>query len=54
MNNYHDYVIKNGQYIGKFNEMYKACDDPWGQSEDGYFNDASRQEIVNFINKYKN
>lgn len=26
---YQDYVIKNGKLIGKFEEMYKNCPDPW-------------------------
>ena len=30
---YHDYVIKDGQFIGKFEEMYEACDDPWNQKK---------------------
>ncbi len=29
---YHDYVIKDGKFIGKFNEMYSRFDDPWTQS----------------------
>lgn len=29
---YHDYVIKNGQFVGRFDEMYKDCEDPWHQS----------------------
>ena len=29
---YHDYVIKDGQFIGKFDEMYRDVDDPWMQS----------------------
>lgn len=28
---YHDYVIKNGKFIGKFEEMYRNCADPWYQ-----------------------
>jgi len=31
-NSYHDYVIKNGNFIGDFQNMYKDCDDPWMQS----------------------
>lgn len=31
MKTYHDYVIKDGQFIGEFNEMYRAFDDPWMQ-----------------------
>lgn len=26
---YHDYVIKNGKFIGRFEEMYQNIDDPW-------------------------
>jgi len=29
---YHDYVIKDGQFIGKFDEMYSEFTDPWMQS----------------------
>ncbi len=33
-NDYHDYVIKDGRFIGKFEEMYRSCDDPWNQMDD--------------------
>lgn len=26
---YHNYVIKDGKFIGKFEEMYRKIDDPW-------------------------
>lgn len=26
---YHDYVIKDGRFIGAFEEMYQNIDDPW-------------------------
>lgn len=26
---YHDFVIKDGELVGKFEEMYQQCDDPW-------------------------
>jgi SAM-dependent methyltransferase len=29
---YHDYVIKDGKFIGKFDEMYSKFNDPWVQS----------------------
>jgi SAM-dependent methyltransferase len=29
---YHDYVIKEGKFIGKFDEMYSKFSDPWTQS----------------------
>lgn len=31
--NYHDYVIRDGKFVGKFEEMYQKVDDPWHQSE---------------------
>lgn len=30
---YHDYVIKNGKLIGRFEEMYRVCEDPWPETE---------------------
>lgn len=29
---YQDFVIKDGKFIGKFEEMYKQFDDPWEQT----------------------
>lgn len=29
---YHDYVIKDGEFIGDFQNMYRDCSDPWMQS----------------------
>lgn len=29
---YHDYVIKDGEFIGEFEKMYQRFDDPWMQS----------------------
>lgn len=29
---YQDYVIKNGKFIGEFEEMYQDFDDPWDQT----------------------
>lgn len=30
---YQDYVIKDGKFIGKFEEMYRDFDDPWEQTK---------------------
>lgn len=30
---YHDYVIKDGRFVGRFEEMYQACADPWPETE---------------------
>lgn len=33
-NSYHDYVIKDGQFVGRFEEMYSECQKiPWHQDE---------------------
>ena len=29
---YQDYVIKDGKFVGEFEQMYKDFDDPWEQS----------------------
>lgn len=48
--NYHDYVIRDGKFIGEFEEMYKDCDDPWMQSEqpNKYARSAAFWHIRNF------
>ncbi|WP_052128921.1 class I SAM-dependent methyltransferase [Neosynechococcus sphagnicola] len=33
---YHDYLIKDGQFIGAFEAMYQNCPDPWGQDSLDY------------------
>ncbi len=47
---YHDYVIKDGKFIGKFNEMYTEFDDPWTQSNqpNKYSRMAGIMHIKNF------
>lgn len=30
-NDYHNYVIREGKFIGDFESMYQNCDDPWNQ-----------------------
>ena len=30
---YHDYVFKNGEFVGKFEEMYQNVEDPWHQDD---------------------
>jgi len=30
---YHDFVIKDGSFIGRFEDMYQQCEDPWPESE---------------------
>lgn len=49
MNDYHEYVIKSGNFIGQFEEMYKDCNDPWQQSK--VANSVSRDFSIQQINK---
>ena len=30
---YHDYVIKDGRFVGQFDQMYKDCENPWPETE---------------------
>ena len=58
MKRYQDYVIKDGKFVGQFEEMYKEFDDPWHQSEvfskDGTIQkfSFSRNATVGIIKKY--
>lgn len=46
---YQDYVIKDGQLVGRFEEMYKDHADPWHQSSREVF--ASEKAVgINLIN----
>jgi SAM-dependent methyltransferase len=47
---YHDYVIKDGQFIGKFDEMYAKFEDPWMQSKqpNQYARNAGIIHLKNF------
>jgi SAM-dependent methyltransferase len=31
---YHDYVIKDGRLVGRFEDMYQNCEDPWPETEE--------------------
>lgn len=46
---YHDYVIKDGQFIGKFEEMYQECDDPWEASKENYDSSSCSLATKRFI-----
>ena len=51
MNDYHDYVIKNGNFIGQFEEMYQNCDDPWPESERDLAENPVSAHTVTLIKK---
>jgi len=50
--NYLDYFIKDGKFIGKFEEMYQNCDDPWKQTVKEE-NASDKAIVLNLVNQYK-
>lgn len=45
-NDYHDFVIKDGKFVGEFEQMYSQCDNPWPESiEEIRMNPFSRLTI---------
>ena len=52
MNNYHDYVIKDGRFIGQFEEMYQECEDPWEASKEDYDASACSVTTKRFIHEH--
>ena len=49
--NYQDYVIKDGKFIGQFEDMYQVTDDPWEQSGAKTIQDPRRLMIHEWIVK---
>ncbi len=50
MATYHDYVIKDGQFVGQFDEMYRQFDQPWMQDQQP--NPYARQAGIFHIKKF--
>lgn len=50
MESYHDYAIKDGKLIGKYDEMYQKFEDPWIQSTQP--NKYSRQMAIMNIKRF--
>lgn len=54
MERYQDFVIKNGKFVGRFEEMYRKFDDPWHQSEpDAVELSVGRQAACTAIRRYQ-
>jgi hypothetical protein len=47
---YHDYVIKDEKFIGKFNEMFSEFKDPWTQSTQP--NKSSRMARIIYVKNF--
>lgn len=41
-NDYHEYVIKDGEFVGEFETMYQECSDPWPES----YSDMEKNPMV--------
>lgn len=51
MERYQDYVIKDGEFVGKFEEMYQKFDNPWHQIEavqNSYARHATLMSVKNY------
>jgi SAM-dependent methyltransferase len=49
MKDYHDYVIRDGKFIGKFDEMYKECKNPWNQLDEKNIYSFSRTNSIKIL-----
>ena len=52
ISNYQDFIIKNGRFIGKFEEMYQLIDDPWNYKKIGNQN-IDYKIILNYCDLIK-
>lgn len=50
---YQDLVIKDGNFVGEFEEMYKTFENPWNQEDELYSSNVSRRAACHFIEKYQ-
>ncbi len=48
---YQDYAIKDGKFIGEFEEMYQNFEDPWLQSIDDHVFDSRRVTAKNWVKR---
>tara|TARA_B110000008_G_C16933094_1_gene549523 strand:+ start:124 stop:762 length:639 start_codon:yes stop_codon:yes gene_type:complete len=49
---YHDYVIKNGELIADFENMYKDCSNPWPEDEMDMNNNSASLRLKQIIKNY--
>ena len=48
---YQDLVIKDGKFIGEFEELYQKFDNPWNQENEIYSSSISRRAVCHFIER---
>lgn len=49
---YHDYVIKDGRFVGAFEEMYRNCENPWPETEKDLDENPVSSYAPSIIRKY--
>ena len=47
---YQDYVIKNGEFVGEFEQMYQDFNDPWEQNKRA--NSTEKAICTNIVQSY--
>ena len=51
---YQDYVIKDGKFVGEFDEMYKKFSDPWNLLKINKLDHALNYKMIyNYCNQLK-
>lgn len=50
---YHDYIFRDGKFIGAFDDMYNDVGDPWIQTEQDFENIATTSRLVFWLKKEK-
>lgn len=48
---YQDFVIRNGEFVGEFEEMYQRFEDPWEQTKRELYS-SDKAVALNLIQKY--
>lgn len=50
---YHHYVIKDGKFIGNFEQLYRDFEDPWHQSKDEHINNSRRNMALSWCERLR-
>ena len=50
---YQDYVIKDGKFIGKFEEMYQDYEDPWVRSKETEVSYNNKHDTYHTIKRFE-
>ena len=48
---YQDLVIKDGEFVGEFEKLYREFNNPWNQEDKIYSSSISRRSVCHFLEK---